>query len=208
MSKVSARLYYVYDPMCAWCWGYKPAWQTIESKLQDTLSVTYVVGGLAPDSDVPMPMEMRQQIASYWQKIEALLGTQFNHEFWQTNTPRRSTYPSCRAMLAARLQGKEKSLLTAVQHAYYLQARNPSNVSTLEALAEETGLDVAAFRQAMSSDEIEQQLQSELAFARSIGGNSFPSLFVEKDSTVIEVPVDYRDPMLTIKQIEKVLESL
>ncbi|MEF1187337.1 DsbA family protein, partial [Vibrio sinaloensis] len=25
-----AKLYYVYDPMCSWCWGYKPTWRAVE----------------------------------------------------------------------------------------------------------------------------------------------------------------------------------
>ncbi|GAM76629.1 thioredoxin [Vibrio ishigakensis] len=52
---------------------------------------------LAPDSDEPMPMEMRAAIESYWERISGLLGTEFNHDFWRNNTPRRSTYPACRA---------------------------------------------------------------------------------------------------------------
>lgn len=82
--KANACLYYVYDPMCSWCWGYKPVWDKIESELSDELPINYLLGGLAPDSDVPMPTEMQQQIAGYWRKISDLLGTQFNFNFGKT----------------------------------------------------------------------------------------------------------------------------
>lgn len=161
----TAKLYYVYDPMCSWCWGYKPTWEKIQSALADEVTVQYVVGGVAPDSMEPMPIAMREQIASYWKKIENYLGTEFNYDFWTKNTPKRSTYPSCRAVLAARKQGAEKEMLRAIQHAYYLQARNPSDSEVLIAIAAEIGLDEAQFLQDFQSEALNQQFMEELGFA-------------------------------------------
>ncbi|UGA56860.1 DsbA family protein [Vibrio sp. VB16] len=197
----SVKLYYVYDPMCSWCWGYKPTWTEIEKHLSEHLEVVYVVGGLAPDSDVPMPEEMQQQVASYWKKIEDYLGTEFNYEFWQNNTPRRSTYPACRATLAARKQGAEKAMLSAIQSAYYLEARNPSDNDTLISLSVEIGLDSNKFTDDLLSDALNQELESEIAFARSIGGNSFPSLFVRSNDNIVELPIDYQHSEGTISKI-------
>jgi putative protein-disulfide isomerase len=187
--------------MCSWCWGYKPVWEKIKQNVSDHVNVRYVLGGLAPDSNVAMPKEMQQQIASYWKKIENYLGTQFNYEFWSNNTPRRSTYPACRALLAAREQHKECDMLTAIQHAYYLNALNPSDNDVLEQLASEIGLNESQFRQALLSSETQQMLLEEIRFARSIGGNSFPSLFVEKQGTIGELPIDYQNAEQTIKLI-------
>ena len=201
----SNKLYYVFDPMCSWCWGYKPVWQKITQALQDKIDIQYVVGGLAPDSDQPMPEEMQQQIASYWKKIEDFLGTEFNYDFWSQNTPRRSTYPSCRAVMAARKQGAEQSMLAAIQNAYYLQARNPSDNDVLIDLANDIGLDVARFEADLLSEELNQQFMQELEFARSIGGNSFPSLFVATEQGVVELQVDYQSAETTIDQVEQIL---
>ncbi|AXN33493.1 DsbA family protein [Vibrio coralliilyticus] len=201
----AAKLYYVYDPMCSWCWGYKPTWEKIQSALAGEVTVQYVVGGLAPDSMEPMSIAMREQIASYWKKIENYLGTEFNYDFWTKNTPKRSTYPSCRAVLAARKQGAEKEMLRAIQHAYYLQARNPSDSEVLIAIAGEIGLDEAQFLQDFQSEALNQQLMEELGFARSIGGNSFPSLFVETANGVVELPVDYESAQDTIEQIHRLM---
>ncbi|MCG9647906.1 DsbA family protein [Vibrio brasiliensis] len=201
----SNKLYYVFDPMCSWCWGYKPVWQKITQALQDKIDIQYVVGGLAPDSDQPMPEEMQQQIASYWKKIEDFLGTEFNYDFWSQNTPRRSTYPSCRAVMAARKQGAEQSMLAAIQNAYYLQARNPSDNDVLIDLANDIGLDVARFEADLLSEDLNLQFMQELEFARSIGGNSFPSLFVATEQGVVELQVDYQSAETTIDQVEQIL---
>lgn len=199
------KLYYVYDPMCSWCWGYKPVWTQIMAALQDKLVVQYVVGGLAPDSDEPMPDAMKQQIASYWKKIENYLGTEFNYDFWTQCTPRRSTYPSCRAALAARKQNAEQQMVEAIQSAYYLEARNPSDSDVLISVAKEIGLDAAQFEQDYRSPELNQAFVQELRFARSIGGNSFPSLFLQTESGIVGLPIDYQSAQTTLEQIEALL---
>ncbi|EGU33737.1 hypothetical protein VII00023_05577 [Vibrio ichthyoenteri ATCC 700023] len=202
---MNSKLYYVHDPMCAWCWGYQPTWQKIEQALtnatQQSIEIVYLVGGLAADSEQPMPIEMQQQIASYWHKIERYLGTQFNHDFWQENVPRRSTYPACRAVLAARQLGQEKAMITAIQQGYYLRALNPSDESVLVQLAQELGLDMIQFRQLFASSALNQQLLSEINFARSIGGNSFPSLFFERQGEVTEIAIDYQNASHTVQQL-------
>ncbi len=191
MSEEKATLYYVYDPMCSWCWGYKPTWDKVKQAVSEDMKIVYVLGGLAPDSDVPMPKEMQVQIASYWQKIENYLGTDFNHQFWEINTPRRSTYPSCRAILAAREQGAELSMLDAIQHSYYLNAKNPSDNDVLIECAKTIGLDMERFELDLLSPDTHQMLLDEIMFTRSLGKSGFPSLFLEQEGKITELPIDY-----------------
>ena len=122
---MSATLFYVHDPMCSWCWGHRPQWLQLQASLPKGVVVKNVVGGLAPDNDEIMPQAQQQAIAGYWKNIENLLGTQFNHDFWRDNKPRRSTYPACRAVIAARWQNREEDMMQALQEAYYLKAQKP-----------------------------------------------------------------------------------
>lgn len=203
--QLKATLYYVYDPMCAWCWGYKPVWKQIETVLNGQIDIVYVLGGLAPDSDVPMPVEQQRMIASYWKRIEGYLGTEFNYDFWSKNTPRRSTYPACRAVIAARKQDAEKAMYAGIQHAYYLQAKNPSDNDVLIGVAEKIGLDVDKFTEDLLAEATHSELLQELQFARNIGGNSFPSLFVKTKQGITELPVNYEDPEVTLSQIRALI---
>ncbi|MFA0697944.1 DsbA family protein, partial [Vibrio sp. 10N.222.49.C9] len=60
----------------------------------------------------------------------------------------------------------------------------------------------------LGSAEINQALMQELRFARSIGGNSFPSLFVVKGESVTELPINYQDAEVTLNQIDHVLGKI
>ena len=125
---MTATLIYCYDPMCSWCWGFRPTWSKLQKALQglideEKLSIQPMLGGLAMDSDAPMPNEMRAKLQATWQNIHQQLGTEFNFDFWQTNEPRRSTYPACRACYVARDFGLEEEMYHAIQQAYYLDAK-------------------------------------------------------------------------------------
>ena len=78
---MAATLFYFHDPMCSWCWGYQKTWQKLLEKLPSEVNLTYILGGLAPDDDTPMPEDMQQAIQGYWRKIQTELGAEFNFDF-------------------------------------------------------------------------------------------------------------------------------
>lgn len=203
-----AVLYYVFDPMCSWCYGYAPVWAQLKERLPENVRVQYVLGGLAADSDEPMPEATRTYVQAQWRKVMlAAPGTEFNFEFWEKCTPKRSTYPACRAVMLARQSGRnaEIAMLEAIQRAYYREAKNPSDSDTLIALAETVGLNVQTFAQALNAAQTQQALAEEIHFARSIGGEHFPSLFFTQGEEVWPVPIDYRDATPSLAVIAKLL---
>ncbi len=193
MYRLRAQLFYIYDPMCSWCWGYAPTWQRLQRELTSEVDIIYGLGGLAEDSDVLMPEAMQVFLQQTWRKIAQQLGTEFNFDFWQHCQPRRSTFPACRATLIAREFGKEQEMLTAIQHAYYLQAKNPSNLDTLQALAVDIGLDGYDFLQKLKSQSVDEQLMVEINKMRSLPINGFPALVLVKEQLLIPIPIDYQD---------------
>jgi putative protein-disulfide isomerase len=205
---MTTELIYVHDPMCSWCWAFRPAFTELLAKLPAELPLRRVVGGLAPDNDQPMPQEMRTRLRSTWRTIqEAVPGTRFNFAFWERCTPRRSTYNACRAVLAAtRLSpSHEDPMIEAIQHAYYLDARNPSDIDTLIDVAGEIGLDRERFSAEIASDGVEAQLREDVAFARRGWFPGFPSLAVRTGSDLRSVEVDYRDAAAMRRQVEEIL---
>lgn len=202
------QLFYVYDPMCSWCWGYRPTWLALQESLKKEfpeIDVVYLLGGLAPDSNEPMPIDMQQFLSKTWQTISDQLGTQFNFDFWKQCQPRRSTYPACRACLIARESGLEEQMNFAIQQAYYLQAQNPSDETTLIALAEQIGLDKKLFSEQLTATLTDQKLMDELDKAQSLPIRGFPSLVLSNDGVYQAVELDYQNWKNSFKAIEKII---
>jgi len=208
---MTSKLYYIYDPMCSWCWGYRPVWDRLSKSLPASIKVEYIAGGLAPDSDSPMPLEQQQMIENHWRTIERKLGTKFNYDFWQENTPRRSTYNACRAAIAAHKQGCQMAMVDAIQRGYYLRALNPSDLNVLIGLAEELsqqqslGLDLAQFIIDINADETERELVRQISLARQLTQQGFPSLVLEVNGVRHQITVDYHSEKQTLLDINRLV---
>lgn len=180
------KLYYVMDPMCSWCWGFRPVFRRLLAVLPAETEIQYVMGGLAPDTDEPMPLETCEYVQSQWRAVSAKTGAEFNWDFWQHCQPRRSTYPACRAVIAAGLQDKTiiSDMIDAIQNAYYLQARNPSDDPTLVKLATEIGLNPERFRDDLNSESTHKVLHSDFKLRRELKVSSFPSVVLQKQRQI------------------------
>ena len=198
-------LYYSHDPMCSWCWAFRPAFNTLIEKLPKEINVIRLLGGLAPDSDIAMPNNIREYVLQNWRTIEKKVPeTKFNYDFWEQCKPRRSTYPACRAVIAARKQKNEFDIkmTLAIQKAYYLQARNPSDYETLIELAGEIGADETKFSKDVTSLETDKILKEEIKQSKSLEVKSLPSLLFINGEKKIKIEPDYLDVKAMLDKIE------
>lgn len=190
--------------MCSWCWAFRPVWQAVLQRLPDDITIKQLLGGLAPDTQQPMPEELQHKIQDIWKKIQAAVpGTEFNYDFWQVCQPRRSTYPACRAVIAAANQGKdfENAMILAIQKAYYLQARNPSNDDVLIGLSGDLGIDTNVFENDLNSDETHQKLKGQMELSQRLGVRGFPSLILEDRNRLDYMTHEYRDANVILDKL-------
>ncbi|MEQ1557708.1 MAG: DsbA family protein [Methyloglobulus sp.] len=200
------KLYYFHDPMCSWCWAFRPLWNEIVAGLPDNVQCQRIMGGLAPDTDQVMPIEMQAKLQGIWQKIQQTVpDTQFNFEFWEKCTPRRSTYAACRAVIAARRQNGqyEETMILAIQQAYYLEARNPADKGTLIELANEIGLDRVIFSADIDSPAVQQTLLSEIELTSRLEVKGFPTLVLEREGVFTTIKYDYADHKAALDDIKR-----
>jgi putative protein-disulfide isomerase len=201
------QLIYIHDPMCSWCWAFRPTLSELLRQLPEGIGFSRLLGGLAPDSNAPMPEALRTTLQATWQRIQQKLPeTPFNYDFWRANTPRRSTYPACRAVIAAREMDREKedAMILAIQKAYYLQARNPSDSEILIQLADEIGLEPTSFEQALLNPKTQETLACEITQASQWGVWSFPSLLLQTDIKTWPIAVDYQHAESMLKSIRSI----
>ena len=210
MKLTHNTLYYVYDPMCSWCYAFEKSLTELQAKLPPILKFETILGGLAADSLEPMPIATQAMIKGAWGNIEKTVpDIHFNYDFWTNNTPLRSTYPACRAILAAEKQGLAFSapLRKAIQTAYYQKAQNPSLSSTLQRCAEKIKLNLERFSVDFESDEIALQLAAHIEFSQQLNATSYPSLRLVLNETVYVIPINYTQIAPTLNRIEQLISQ-
>lgn len=96
-------------------------------------------------------------------------------------------------------------MISGIQDAYYRQALNPSDDEILIRVAEDIGLNQKQFAKDLNSAETRQSLADEIRFARSIGGDSFPSLILQSPGAEV---TDTQLLMLSYTDTDKILHQL
>ena len=190
--------------MCSWCWAFKPTWHKVLKELPSHINVNYLLGGLAPDNDLPMPLKIQKYVQDNWIKIQkSVPGTEFNYDFWALNVPRRSTYPSCRAVISAKKQHPnfEVLMIKGIQKAYYLNAQNPSNEDTLIKVAQDIGLNEESFKIDLKSTEVNNLLLDQIEMIKTMPISGFPSLVLVEVGLLKRIKIDYLESNYIINQI-------
>ena len=199
-------LFYFVDPMCSWCFGFSTEIRKIKEHYPD---IQYVMGGLAPDSDLPMTDDIKKYVEHHWHEVASRTGADINFEFWKKHTPTRSTYQACRAVIAAGLQGEANKvvMLEALQRAFYQQARDPTDDQTLIEVAGEIGLDAEQFARDLSSAEVEALFQRDLQFKNAFGIQGFPTLVMQKDDSFYALTIGYVEAEIVLERAKAVLDG-
>jgi putative protein-disulfide isomerase len=148
-----ARLLYVMDPMCSWCWGFAPVLESLaEQAAAAGVRLDLVMGGLRRDT-LPIDAAARVRYLGYWQAVNASTGQLFNFNDGLPEGLVYDTEPACRALVTARSLAPELvwPLAQLIQRAFYTQGVDVTRASVLVELAERAGIARSEFAEAFDS---------------------------------------------------------
>lgn len=200
-------LIYVHDPMCSWCYGFRPTWKELKGLLPDQLPVVSLLGGLADDSDVPMPDEMVDYLRRTWDRIESTCGVPFNHSYWdQTPPPPRTTFVSCRAVIAAeRIAGRGEAFGECIQDAYYTDAQNVWDFDVLCDLAENFGFNRESFAETLASDEVRAVHEEQRQLAERLQVEGYPTVLLIHQGEAFPIAIRHHGAPAMLEDINDLM---
>jgi putative protein-disulfide isomerase len=175
---MAVRVQYFTDPACSWSWSTEPTVRRLMVEFGDSLSWTYVMGGLARDytrdyedmaAGIGGETGVYQGLVNHWLKVADEGGMPIDPRIWAEG-PIASTYPACMAVKAASEQADDGgySYLRALREGLLCFRRK---LDTTEALVEEARrvrLDVERFRIALGSHAIVEAFGKDLDATRTI----------------------------------------
>lgn len=185
---MNAKLHYIFDPLCGWCYAASPLLTALNERFGDELELVFHPGLLFAESREIEP-SYREHIISADLRIAALAGVEFGAPYIQRvrTAPvlRYYSEPPAVAVMAAHALDPKMGLrmLESIQKSHYQDGEDVSDLLTLSKLALGLGLDADNFAQAQLN--VQQILPSIAAEARNlmqtVGGNGFPTLVLERN---------------------------
>jgi len=87
----------------------------------------------------------------------------------------------------------EDAMILAIQQAYYLQARNPSDEAVLIELSAALALDIDRFRTDMNSTATQAVLSADMQLVQQMGVQGFPGLVLKTNGCIRHIEINYND---------------
>jgi len=180
---MTARLLYVMDPMCSWCWGFAPVAEALIAQAREAGVATQLVPGGLRSGGTPLDASTRKYILEHWQAVAEATGQPFRFEGAMPDGFVYDTEPACRALVAARELDAERvwPLLKLIQGAFYEQGLDVTTAPRLVELAEQAGFDRAAFAEALTRADTRAATAADFGWVQGLGIAGFPTLLAERN---------------------------
>ena len=180
---MSARLLYVMDPMCSWCWGFAPVAQALIAQAREAGVDTRLVPGGLRSGTRALDASTRRYILEHWQAVADATGQAFRFEDALPEGFVYDTEPACRALVAARELDASRAwtLLQLIQEGFYQRGEEVSCAPHLANLAEQAGYQRAAFAEAFSRADIRAATAADFSWVQDLGIAGFPTLLAERN---------------------------
>ncbi len=182
----TATLHYIYDPLCGWCYGAAP----LVKAAREIAELRFVIhgGGMMAGSARQLASEgLREFIMPHVARITAMTGQPFGEAYTsgllRDQTAMLDSEPPTVALLAAEAAaGRGADMLVRMQKAHFVDGRALSDRAALASLAEDLGIDRAAF-DAEFSKALGSTVQAHMTESRRllsrVGGQGFPTFALE-----------------------------
>jgi len=207
------KLHLIADPLCGWCFGAAPLLSATR-QIPD-LTIVLHCGGLfsGPNSQL-LEAGMRQYILSHHERILQLTGQDVGEKFHtllDSGKAMLDSTPPIRGILTAEAAtGAALDYYQALIKAHFIDGRPVTETQTLQAIAEECGIDGERYSQAFAElDEsaVSAHILATRQFMHEVGSQGFPSFVFEQGSQrqLINHHHYYDDPQGWQKRLEKLL---
>lgn len=182
----TATLHYIFDPLCAWCYGAAPLIRAAQT-LPGLRIALHAGGMMAGDNRRNINDEWRRHVLPHDKRIAQLTGQPFGEAYFNgllhDTTAVLDSEPPITAILAAEaLGGHGLAMLHRLQQALYQQGRRIADTPVLESLAKELGLPSAMFIAEMRfkrGETTHQHIAQSRELLARVRGQGFPTVALE-----------------------------
>ncbi len=185
------KIYYLFDPLCGWCYGASATLQ----KLNEIYPLTLTPTGLFYQSGRKMDADFARYAWSNDQRIEKLTGQPFSQAYLENVLQGEGEFDSANSLLALTAvqqitPEQELVVLSALQTARYVDGLDNADLAVVEQVLHKLNLSQAVPLLSEQSTQmaLEQRLQFGQQLAHHCGVHGVPQLIVEKDERLHIVP--------------------
>lgn len=182
MNNTQIRIYYFFDVLCGWCYGFSPVIQELHDKYKDKMHFEILSGGMITGDRVGPIGQVAAYIKDAHKTVADTTGVEFGEAFLKDVLEEGSTIfssvPPSLAMSVFKMQQKENAIPFAgsLQKAVYYDGIDPNDYEAYGDYAASFGLDKKAFVEQMKAGQTTAMMEREFEMTSQAGVQGFPAL--------------------------------
>jgi len=203
------KLYYIFDPLCGWCFGFSPVIKRLEETYKDQISFETLCGGMILGDRIKPLSEMKSYLSEAMPRLEEMTGVKFGNNYLKVldegSLMLDSELPSI-AMLVYKSMTQKSSVqfASAIQNSLYKSGKDLNKIDTYKYLVEDFGLDWGIFKQKMEDPSYKTKTYDEFKLVGEMGIQGFPSVVLQVDDKAYLIARGYR----SFEDMQSVIEEL
>jgi len=187
MSATKVEIICFTDPYCCWCWATEPVLFRLRETYREQISMRYVMGGLVKDMatfhDASNDISATAEVMPHWKMVGERTGQPIDERLMGDITdPHFSTWPACRAVKAAQLQGNSigEAYLRRMRRAALTERKYVSLPEVYINLAKQVAsLDMEHFILSITDGTADQAFKDDMKECARYGARGFPTVMFQ-----------------------------
>ncbi len=200
------ELIYGFDPLCGWCFAFRPSMHAITAAHPD-LPIQVRYGGLVVGERVQPIAASRDYLINGLNEVRQRAGVVAGERFYQgllaEGTYISNSEPPCRAIYVVQQLAAERAyaFADALPDAFYGQGLPLDDAEVLAELAMAEGIDRDLFLQHWHSAAAHAGTQAAFAQARAMGITMYPTLRYRRGTQIREVGRGFMSPAEAVQRV-------
>jgi putative protein-disulfide isomerase len=207
---IKDTIYYVYDPLCSWCYGFSPVIKKLKPTYKDQFDFQVISGGMQSGERKQPVSAIRDYLKGAYKDVTQRTGVEFGDKFMEVLEDGErildSIPPSTALSIVKDLKPKEVlSFAATIQEAIYFDGFNWNIVEAYFPYLETYGIDQEEFRRKFEDPIYKEKALEDFKLATNFGVTGFPSVILKKEDKYYLIAqgfVPFEQLDATIKQVQ------
>jgi putative protein-disulfide isomerase len=206
-------LFYIYDALCGWCFGFAPVMQKLYTEFHDQFQFEVVNGGMVTGDRVGPISNMAAYIKRSVPRVEEVSGVTFGEPYvngiLNSETYSSNSLPPAIALKILQEQASDQQIKLAheIQQLHYVQGLDLNEAETYFPLCCEIGLPEEVFRLKFQQKKYREQAHSDFELAKNWVITGFPAVVVEHEEKLYLLTQGFQEFEPLAEMLRKILSG-
>ena len=183
---IKDTIYYVYDPLCSWCYGFSPVMKKLKNSYDNEFNFEVISGGMQ-SGDRKQPVSViRDYLKGAYKNVTERTGVEFGDKFMKVlddGTRILDSIPPSIALSVIKELKPEETLNFAaiIQEAIYYDGMDWNLVEAYFPYLEKYNIDPDEFMKKFEDPFYKEKTLEDFKLASNFGVTGFPTVILKKD---------------------------